>query len=134
MIKLTALMSFLALPAWAQDVGPLEEYLWQSRPLVVFAPSGSDPRLIQQLEFIEQRKAELDVRDVVVLVDSDPSGKSSLRQELRPNGFQLVLIGKDGKVVLRKPRPWDVRELMRSIDKIPLRKQEIEAQKSMPTL
>ncbi len=37
----------------------------------------------------------------------------------------LVLVGKDGSVYLRKPFPWDVRELSRSIDKMPLRQQEM---------
>ncbi|MEM9709036.1 MAG: DUF4174 domain-containing protein [Pseudomonadota bacterium] len=37
----------------------------------------------------------------------------------------LTLIGKDGTVKLRKPRAWDVRELSRSIDKMPLRQDEI---------
>ena len=37
----------------------------------------------------------------------------------------LVLIGKDGSVYLRKPFPWSVREIGRSIDKMPLRQQEI---------
>ena len=37
----------------------------------------------------------------------------------------LVLVGKDGQIKLRKPFPWDVRELSNSIDKTPLRQQEI---------
>jgi len=36
------------------------------------------------------------------------------------------LIGKDGKVKLRKPRPWTVRELSRVIDKMPMRQQELK--------
>jgi hypothetical protein len=36
-----------------------------------------------------------------------------------------VLIGKDGRVAQRKPSPWDVREIERAIDKMPLRQQEI---------
>ena len=32
---------------------------------------------------------------------------------------------KDGQVKLRKPFPWDVREISRAIDKFPLRRQEI---------
>jgi hypothetical protein len=38
-----------------------------------------------------------------------------------------VIMGKDGEVELRKPRPWDVREISRTIDKMPLRQQEIRA-------
>ena len=37
----------------------------------------------------------------------------------------LALIDKDGGVKLRKPFPWDVREITRSIDKMPLRQQEL---------
>ena len=48
--------------------------------------------------------------------------------ELRKRGFMFVLIAKDGTKVLRKPFPWDVREITRSIDKLPLRQQEIRDQ------
>jgi hypothetical protein len=30
----------------------------------------------------------------------------------------MALIGKDGRVALRKPFPWDVRELSRTIDRM----------------
>ncbi len=49
---------------------------------------------------------------------------SDLRTKLRPRGFMLVLMGKDGEVKLRKPLPWTVRELSRSIDKMPMRQRE----------
>ena len=62
---------------------------------------------------------------MIIITDTDPAARSPLRQELRPRGFGLVLVGKDGRVALRKPAPWDVRELTRSIDKMPLRQQEI---------
>ena len=65
-------------------------------------------------------------RDVVVFVDTDPKARSALRKKLRPRGFMLAIIGKDGQIKLRKPLPWDVRELTRSIDKMPLRRQEID--------
>lgn len=55
-----------------------------------------------------------------------------MRQRLRPRGFMLVLIGKDGGVKLRKPVPWDVREISRSIDKFPLRQQEIRDRRAAP--
>ena len=42
-----------------------------------------------------------------------------------PRGFMLMLVGKDGQVYLRKPLPWSVREISRSIDKLPQRQQEI---------
>ena len=63
---------------------------------------------------------------MVVLVDTDPAADSALRQKLRPRGFMLVLVGKDGGVKLRKPSPWTVRELNRTIDKFPSRLREVE--------
>jgi uncharacterized protein DUF4174 len=65
-------------------------------------------------------------RDVVVLTDADPGAKSPARQKLRPRGFMLVLIGKDGTIRLRKPLPLSVREIAASIDKTAERKREVE--------
>lgn len=103
----------------------LDSLLWEARPVVVFADSPNDPRFVKQMELLNARKQELFDRDVVVITDTDPDTLSPLRKQLRPRGFMLVLIGKDGQVVIRKPAPWDVRELTRQIDKMPLRKQEI---------
>lgn len=107
------------------DVKNLDEFVWIKRPVVIFADSPADPRFIQQMQFLNAGKKELAVRDVVVLTDTDPAAQSELRDKLHPRGFMLVLIGKDGMVKLRKPFPWDVRELTRVIDKMPMRKQEI---------
>lgn len=41
----------------------------------------------------------------------------------------LTLMGKDGNVKLRKPFPWHVREITRSIDKMPMRQREIREAK-----
>ena len=103
----------------------LEAFRWIARPLVVFADSENDPRFIQQMEYISEGLTRLGDRDVVVVVDTDPAARSPIRTELRPRGFDLVLIGKDGFKYLRKPLPWDVREISRSIDKLPLRQQEL---------
>jgi len=108
----------------------LEEYLWLKRPVVVFADSPNDPRFQQQMDLLQERLDDLAVRDVVVLTDTDPSVLSPLREKLRPRGFMLLLIGKDGSVYLRKPFPWSVREISRSIDKMPLRQQEIRDRRS----
>ena len=105
----------------------LNDFLWIARPLIVFADSPADPRFSEQLELIERRPTPLLERDVVVILDSDRSSESALRTQLRPRGFMLVIMGKDGEVELRKPAPWNVREITRTIDKMPLRQQEIRA-------
>lgn len=108
----------------------LEEFKWTHRPVVVFADSPADPRFTEQIEMLTERPAELIERDVVVITDTDPDAESAVRRKLRPRGFQLTLIGKDGQVKLRKPSPWSAREISRSIDKMPLRQREIREQKA----
>jgi len=116
------------------EAGALElsEFLWVSRLLVVFGDSEFDPRFIQQMEYIRARPEDLIERDVVVITDTDPAARSPIREALRPRGFDLVLIGKDGLKYLRKPLPWDVREITRSIDKLPLRQQELNELRGKP--
>lgn len=127
----------LAAPALAEEPAPelviiedaeitLEQFQWTARPIVVFADAKADPRFDEQMRFLRSDIPGLVERDVVVLIDTDPRGKSALRQALRPRGFMLVLIDKDGGVKLRKPAPWTVREITRSIDKWPSRQQEIK--------
>ena len=104
----------------------LSDFMWEARPLVIFADSPNDPRYLEQLAFISDRPDDLLERDVVVITDTDPETLSPIRKELRPRGFMIVLIGKDGQKYLRKPFPWSVRELTRSIDKMPVRRQEVQ--------
>lgn len=104
----------------------LDSFLWVARPIIVFADSPADPRFQQQLDLLKEGEAILADRDVVVLTDTDPAAKSALRIKLRPRGFQMVLIDKDGGVKLRKPLPRTVREITRIIDTTPLRLREVE--------
>ena len=103
----------------------LSQFVWKNRLVVVFADSEGDPRFVEQMALIEADPGPLTERDVVVLTDSDPAAESELRQKFRPRGFMLVLLGKDGNMYLRKPVPWDVREISRSIDKMPIRREEL---------
>lgn len=119
--------SMLIQPAAEVD---LDAFLWIKRPVVVFADSSADPRYAQQIDELQADPQRLLDRDVVVLTDTDPSAQSPLRTRLRPRGFMLVLVGKDGQVKLRKPYPWTVRELSRSIDKSTERKREVEERRN----
>lgn len=133
---LTSLLAALAVPAFADSTVPeemilsaqdtaLEDWTWTRRPVVVFADSPADPRFVEQMELIGARLDALAERDVVVITDTDPKARGDIRRALRPRGFMLVIIAKDGTIVARKPAPWDVREISRSIDKLPLRQQEV---------
>ena len=103
----------------------LTEFKWLKRPVIVFADTPADPRFAEQMNWFEQQINDLTKRDVIILTDTDSTFLSPVREKLRPRGFMLVLVGKDGIVYLRKPFPWSVRDLTRSIDKMPLRQQEI---------
>ncbi|HMO08760.1 MAG TPA: DUF4174 domain-containing protein [Paracoccaceae bacterium] len=103
----------------------LAEFQWLKRPVLVFADSPQDPNFIRQMELIARDLPALIERDVIVITDTDPAGMSAARTRFRPRGFGIVLMDKDGVTTLRKPLPWDVREIGRAIDKWPLRRQEV---------
>ncbi len=126
-MKFSLLSAALVLTlATALSAETLDEYLWEKRPFVVFADTPKDLLFIRQMELLEAGKDELVARDVVILTDTNSAKISPLLKKLRPRGFQLALIGKGGKVKLRKPRPWTVRELSSVIDKMPMRQQELK--------
>ncbi len=118
---------------WAADPGrvfdaadvDLAALQWIARPVVVFADAPEDPSFIEQLEQLQSGIDRLVERDVIVIVDTDPAATSDIRQRLRPRGFMMVLIGKDGEINLRKPLPLTVREISRTIDKMPMRQREM---------
>lgn len=137
-----ALSLLVALPAAAQEeevdlvdgliILPasevtLDDFLWLNRVVVVFANTDRDPAFRKQIELLNVRPEDLAMREVVVLFDTDPDELSDARRKLRPRGFSLVLVDLDGRVKLRKPAPWSVRELVRSIDKSTLRRDEINS-------
>ena len=107
------------------DQAEPQEFLWQARPLVVFADTAADPDFAAQLAQLRRDPAALLLRDVVVITDTDPAANSTWRRQFRPEGFSVVLLDKDGQVKQRLPSPRSVREISRAIDKFPLRRREI---------
>ncbi len=116
--------------AFASTDVELADFIWVARPVVVFADSPADPAFQRQVDLLLARADDLVRRDVVVITDTDPASMSDIRRTLRPRGFMLAVLGKDGGVKLRKPLPWDVRELGRAIDKMPIRLQELRDERN----
>lgn len=124
----------LFLPAWADEVPafapvPASEVveadlLFLRRPVIVFADSASDPAFLRQMQLLERYYAQFEARDVILITDTDPANPSALRRKLRPRGFSLVLMDKDWKPSIRKPLPWEGREIINSIDKMPIARTE----------
>ena len=124
---LTVVERWQADPATIFDASEinLADLVFVARPVVVFAESPNDPRFAEQVALLLARAQDLGTRHVIIVTDTDPAARTPLRELLRPHGFALVLIDTDGRVALRKPEPWDVRELTRIIDKMPSRLREI---------
>ncbi|MDP5326843.1 MAG: DUF4174 domain-containing protein [Paracoccaceae bacterium] len=110
----------------AQDVTP-DALMWQARPVVVFADTPQQPQFAQQMRLLSEDPEPLLLRDVVIITDTNPAAMSVWREKLRPRGFSLVLMDKDGAVVIRKPLPWSVREIIQAIDRMPIRRDEIRS-------
>ncbi|RGP38889.1 DUF4174 domain-containing protein [Pseudotabrizicola alkalilacus] len=111
-------------PRNAADV-VFADLMFEFRPVVVFGDSPADPNFIRQMELLQRDLPALQLRDVVLITDTDPEARGEWRMKLRPRGFSLVLMDKDLRPVIRKPLPWEVREITAAIDKFPLRRQEI---------
>ena len=131
---LLATMALVSFGAQAQDAtfAPvpadqvvMADLLYLKRAVVVFADSPNDPNYIRQLDLLTRDTADLVERDVIVITDTTPKPPSALRQQLRPRGFSLVVLDKDGQPELRKPLPWDTREITHAIDKFPSRRAEM---------
>lgn len=107
-------------------VSDLTQYRWHNRPLVIFAPSKTDPAYITQMSMLEKQQAELAERDIIVLIDTSPTANGTLRKQLNPKGFEVVLVGKDGGMKLRETTPLDTEVLLSTIDKMPMRQARLD--------
>lgn len=114
--------------ARGQEADPLADLLWSARPVVIFADSPRDPRLARQIAAFEREKDALAERDVVILTDAEPgvsrADSSALRKRFRPHDFTVIVVDKDGEVLLRRPVVISADDVTRLIDRTPLRLQE----------
>ena len=117
----------------------MSEYLWQNRPLLLFAPSIADSRLQQTRHKLQRRSCELDDRNMIIGVileqgqsrlDDQPISPADASAQRRRfaidrDQFAAILIGKDGS---EKYRTYDVPELdgiFALIDGMPMRQDEM---------
>ncbi len=130
-----------ALPGTATPASgaQMSEYVWQNRPLLLFAPSIADARLQQTEDNLQRRPCELDDRNMIIGVILEqgqsrldeqpisPSDAAALRKRyaIDRDQFAAILIGKDGS---EKYRRYDVPELdgiFALIDGMPMRQDEM---------
>lgn len=135
-MKVLLLLSLLA-AATVAAAGPpsLAETIraarWQKRLLLVAAPTAAQADFQRQKQLLATDPASLQERDLLVLdVPYDqlaPADQQYLRQQLqlKLSGFEVVLIGKDGGVKERSTHPLAPAALFRTIDQMPMRRQEM---------
>ena len=119
----------------------LGDYLWQSRPLLVFAPTEGDPRLSETMRRIEASRCDFVDRDMVLgrivadgtstldgqVVDTAQAHRLASEFGIGANGFSVVLIGKDGGEKLRVNDIPDLAAIYAVIDGMPMRGREMSA-------
>ncbi|MFD1343477.1 DUF4174 domain-containing protein [Litorisediminicola beolgyonensis] len=99
---------------------------WENRPVVIFAPSRAHPGYGKQRKILEEVRDGLIDRDIVVLSDTDPAQEGALRDRYGAHEFEVLLIGKDGAIKLRRTEPVSAQELFETIDAMPMRQREMK--------
>ena len=113
----------------------LGDSLWQSRPLLVFAPTENDPRLVETMRRIEASRCDFVDRDMVLgrivtdststldgdVVDAEQAQRLRSAFGVGANGFSVVVIGKDGGEKLRVNDVPDLAAIYAVIDGMPMR-------------
>lgn len=112
--------------ALAPDMATLERYRWQARPVLIFAPSPEDPSYRAATAQLAALRDGLAERDIVVLVDTDPDAGGALRDRLGAEGFEMLLVGKDGGVKMRAGEVIAPETLFTTIDRMPMRQREMQ--------
>jgi len=119
---------------------PLKPLQWKARVLVVSAPKGDDSGLRAQDAILRadgDGQVDRDMKIIRLVGAQGPAGMdvSAVRERLSlpPNRFEVVLVGKDGMVVLRRRQPIALDELFDRIDAMPMRRDEIRKRALPPT-
>ncbi len=116
-----------ALAMATQSVAELRDH---RRVLVVIAPNDRDVRRMEQQDGVTDVVRQLDDRDVTLVnvTGTDVRGVTddavSLRRrwQIGRDAFAVLLIGKDGHVALRSPKPVLGRTILEAIDAMPMRR------------
>lgn len=135
------LFAFLAVCGGATGaVAAADPYLWKYRPVLVFAPDAANVYLERQKEAVRSQPGAFRSRNIVVVYvvgdsvsqqfgPAPGADASALRQKygVEPNEFHAILVGKDGGVKLKSPSPLSAARLSSVIDAMPMRQDEMRA-------
>ena len=143
-LTLILLVTSTALGSANAVAAELGDYRWERRPLLLFAPSDSDPRLVETLSRIEASRCDFDGRDMVIgavvtdgtstldghVLNADEAQRLVNHYAIGENAFSVLLIGKDGGEKLRVNEVPDLQAIYAVIDGMPMRSNEMRADPS----
>ena len=118
----------------------LDDFRWQYRILLVFAPDPEDVDYVKVMDRVRQTKRDFDDRDMLMVevvgvtvrvadsLDVSPPAAEQLRVgfSVSVDDFQVLLIGKDGGVKARSGSPHVLPEIYALIDTMPMRRLEMK--------
>lgn len=107
----------------------LDALRWNSRVLLLFAPSPDHPMLAEQKLLLDRESKALEEREIRVYEitgTSSDAGQLRSKMSVRDNRFAVVLIGKDGGRKLKRDEVVEPSELFNKIDSMPMRRDEMK--------
>jgi integrase len=139
-IVMSATFAASELTVASAEAQPLRTYIWKYRPLIVFAPKSSNAQLVIQRMIVSRNLAGFRERSMAV-IEVTGSGvrnrlgplpratANALRKYYGVTGreFRAILVGKDGGSKLQSSRAMSTRRLFRTIDAMPMRRQEMRS-------
>jgi len=143
-LMLIVLVASTSLGSATAAAAELSDYRWERRPLLLFAPTDSDPRVVETLGRIEASRCDFVSRDMVVglvltegnstldgqVINADESQRLVNQYAIGENAFSVLLIGKDGGEKLRVTEVPDLQAIYAVIDGMPMRSREMGADPS----
>jgi len=125
----------------------LDDYRWERRVLIVFAPSDDHPEYQKQLEQLKGRKSGLVERHMLIVhvlpgdlakleleeqkeINQQEINQHELRDRFDVNKeqFSVLLIGKDGGTKMRSEQALEIQNIFGRIDSMPMRQREMRNQ------
>lgn len=137
-IQVSLIMTMMIFSQFA-TAQKLKDFKWENRIIVVFAGDPVSDDFSTQVAALESSLPELSERKLLLLKVNghritdqyDNSYNATLHEELRKlknsgEGFEIVLIGLDGGVKLRKTEVVKQSKIFGLIDTMPMRRAEMK--------
>ncbi|MFT7577402.1 MAG: hypothetical protein ACI9XZ_003799 [Alphaproteobacteria bacterium] len=137
-LAMSAIFAASILTVSSANAQSLRQYMWEYRPLVIFAPTSNNEELIRQRSIVSRDLAGFRERNIVVIevIASSVSSRmgpppivtaNALRNYHGVTGrrFRAVLVGKDGGSKLESGRTIGTHRLFGIIDSMPMRQMEM---------